>query len=208
MALTKRQREVLDCVTRFIEQRGYSPSLEEIAQGVGCSSVATVHKHLANLQAKGAIRRVPNCSRSVELETVGTLAGAGRSGTVEIPVLGQVAAGRPIEAIAHADAESLGLPEDLVRGRETFALRVRGNSMIEDQIRDGDLILVERMATAENAQTVVALIDGRDVTVKKWHRQEDGHIRLEPANADVKPLILPAERVAVVGRVIGLLRKY
>ena len=206
MAFTKRQREVLDFVSRFIAQRGYSPSLEEIAHGIGCSSVATVHKHLANLEAKGAIRRVPNCSRSVELETAGEPAGNGRSATVEIPLLGQVAAGQPIEAIA--DAEAIGLPADLVRGRETFALRVRGDSMIEDQIRDGDVILVERVPTAENAQTVVALIDGRDVTVKKWHRQENGTVRLEPANADMEPLILPAERVAIVGRVIGLLRKY
>ena len=200
MALTKRQRDVLDFITRFIEEHGYSPALEEIAHGIGCSSIATVHKHLVNLEAKGAISRKVNRSRSVEPRP-------GRLRAVaEIPLLGEVAAGQPIEAIA--ENENLSLPDQLVRGRDTFALRVRGHSMIDEQVRDGDIILVERTETAENGQTVVALIDGTDVTVKKWYSQGDGTVRLEPANADVEPLVLPAERVSIHGRVIGLLRKY
>jgi len=200
VALTKRQRDVLDFITRFIEEHGYSPALEEIAHGIGCSSIATVHKHLVNLEAKGAISRKVNRSRSVEPRP-------GRLRAVaEIPLLGEVAAGQPIEAIA--ENENLSLPDQLVRGRDTFALRVRGHSMIDEQVRDGDIILVERTETAENGQTVVALIDGTDVTVKKWYSQDGGTVRLEPANADVEPLVLPAERVSIHGRVIGLLRKY
>ena len=206
MALTKRQRDVLDFITRFIEEHGYSPALEEIARGIGCSSIATVHKHLVNLEAKGAISRKVNRSRSVEPRPERLRAAAGRPGVAEIPLLGEVAAGQPIEAIA--ENENLSLPDQLVRGRDTFALRVRGHSMIDEQVRDGDIILVERTETAENGQTVVALIDGTDVTVKKWYSQDGGTVRLEPANADVEPLVLPAERVSIHGRVIGLLRKY
>jgi len=206
LALTKRQRDVLDFIGRFIERHGYSPSLEEMAHGIGCSSLATIHKHLARLEAKGMIRRTANCSRSVEPCTADSSTGGKRAASVEIPLLGEVAAGRPIEAIPNG--ETFGLPDQLVRGRETFALRVRGHSMIEEQIRDGDIILVQRATTAENGQTVVALVDGRDVTVKIWHRQEDGMVRLEPANANMAPLVIPADRVAIHGRVIGLLRKY
>jgi len=206
MALTKRQRQVLDFLTQFIEERGYSPSLQEIAEGIGCSSIATVHKHLAHLEEKGMIRRVANRSRSVEPLKELARRGARRRGRFKIPLLGEVAAGRPIEAIE--ENEHLALPDDLIRGREIFALRVRGNSMLEEQIRDGDIILVERTATAENGQTVVALIDGADVTVKIWYRQDDGMVRLEPANASMEPLVLRAEHVAIHGRVIGLLRKY
>lgn len=206
VALTKRQREVLDFITRFINENGYSPALEEIARGVGCSSIATVHKHLVNLEAKRAIRRKVNRSRSVEPRAEYARVTGDRPSAVEIPLLGEVAAGRPIEAIA--ENENLCLPDQLVRGRETFALRVRGHSMTDEQIRDGDIILVERAETAENGQTVVALIDNTDVTVKKWYSQDDGTVRLEPANANVEPLMLPAERVTIHGRVIGLLRKY
>lgn len=206
MVLTKRQHEVLDFVTRFIEERGYAPSLEEIAAGVGCSSIATVHRHLANLEAKGAVRRAPNRGRSVEPVRRNVRENDRLLQGVEVPVLGVVAAGAPIEAIE--DCEGLSLPGDLVRGEKTFALRVRGVSMIDEQIRDGDIILVERAETAENGQTVVALVDGADVTVKKWYAQENGMVRLEPANARMEAIVLPAERVRIHGRVIGLMRKY
>ena len=205
MALTRRQREVLDFISDFIDEQGYSPSLEEIGTGIGCSSIATVHKHLTNLQAKGVLQRRAGRSRSVEPCRDDGRENR-RSGVVEVPLLGTVAAGRPIEAIA--DAENLSLPEQLVRGRETFALRVRGESMIDEQIRDGDIILVERTPTAENGETVVALVDGADVTVKRWYANNDGTVRLEPANATMEPIVLAADRVALHGRVVGLLRKY
>lgn len=198
--LTKRQREILDYLTDFIQQHGYAPSLEETGRRFGLSSLATVHKHLTNLQDKGFIKRSWNRSRSVEV--VPTRSG-GRS--VELPLLGYVAAGAPIEAIV--GSESIAVPEDLVGKRETYVLRVRGDSMIDEQIRDGDYVIVEDRRTAENGEMVVALLEGSDVTLKKFYR-ENGHVRLQPANPALTPLVVAADRVQVRGVVIGVMRKY
>ncbi|MCU0255410.1 MAG: transcriptional repressor LexA [Vicinamibacterales bacterium] len=198
--LTKRQREILDYLTDFIQQHGYAPSLEEVGRRFGLSSLATVHKHLTNLQDKGFIRRSWNRSRSVEV--VPTRSG-GRS--VELPLLGYVAAGSPIEAVV--GSESIAVPEDLVGKRETYVLRVRGDSMIDEQIRDGDYVIVEDRRSAENGEMVVALLEGSDVTLKKFYR-ENGHVRLQPANPAMAPLVVEAERVQVRGVVIGVMRKY
>ena len=142
LPLTKRQREILDFLNDFIQQHGYAPSLEEIGRRFNLSSLATVHKHLTNLQEKGFIKRAWNRSRSVEL--VPTRMG-GRA--VELPLLGYVAAGMPIEAVA--GNETIAVPEDLVGRRDTYVLRVRGNSMIDEQIRDGDFVIVEDRKTAD-----------------------------------------------------------
>ncbi len=198
--LTKRQREILDYLTDFIQQHGYAPSLEEVGKRFGLSSLATVHKHLTNLQDKGFIRRSWNRSRSVEVVPTRT---GGRS--VDLPLLGYVAAGSPIEAVV--GSESIAVPEDLVGKRETYVLRVRGDSMIDEQIRDGDYVIVEDRRTAENGEMVVALLEGSDVTLKKFYR-ESGHVRLQPANPAMAPLVLDAERVQVRGVVIGVMRKY
>jgi repressor LexA len=198
--LTKRQREILDYLNDFIQHNGYAPSLEEIGRRFGLSSLATVHKHLTNLQEKGFIKRAWNRSRSVEL--VPTRVG-GRS--VELPLLGYVAAGRPIEAVT--GSETISVPEDFVGKRETYVLRVRGDSMIDEQIRDGDFVIVEDRRTAENGEMVVALLQGSDVTLKKFYR-ENGHVRLQPANPAMKPLLVPAEQVQVQGVVIGVMRRY
>jgi repressor LexA len=198
--LTKRQREILDYLNDFIQQHGYAPSLEEIGRRFGLSSLATVHKHLTNLQDKGVIRRAWNRSRSVEL--VESRAG-GRA--VEVPLLGYVSAGRPIEAIA--GNESIMVPDDFVGKRDTYVLRVRGDSMIDEQIRDGDFVIVEDRKVAENGEMVVALLEGHDVTLKKFYR-ENGHVRLQPANPAMQPLVVPAERVQVQGVVIGVMRRY
>ena len=198
--LTRRQREILDYLTDFIEEHGYAPSLEEIGQRFGLSSLATVHKHLTNLQDKGFIRRAWNRSRSVEL--VPTRMGAR---ALELPLLGYVAAGVPIEAVV--STESVAVPEDICGTRETYALRVRGDSMIDEQIRDGDLVVVEDRKTAHNGEMVIALLDGSDVTLKKFYR-EDGHIRLQPANDAVAPIIVSAESVQVQGVVVGVMRRY
>jgi repressor LexA len=200
LPLTKRQREILDYLNEFIQQHGYAPSLEEIGRRFSLSSLATVHKHLTNLQEKGFIRRAWNRSRSVEL--VQTRAG-GRA--VELPLLGFVAAGAPIEAIA--TAESISVPEDLVGKRDTYVLRVRGESMIDEQIRDGDFVIVEDRKTAENGEMVIALVGSSDVTLKKFYR-ENGHVRLQPANPSMKPLIVPADQIQVQGVVVGVMRKY
>ena len=198
--LTRRQREILDYLKEFIDERGYAPSLEEIGARFGLSSLATVHKHLQNLQEKGFIRRAWNRSRSVEL--VQTRAG-GRA--VDLPLLGYVAAGEPIEAVV--GAETVTVPEDLVGARETYALRVRGSSMIDEQIRDGDLVVVEDRQVARNGEMVVALLDGTDVTLKTFYREKN-HIRLQPANEALAPIIARPEAVRVQGVVIGVMRRY
>ncbi len=200
LPLTKRQREILDYLNEFIQQHGYAPSLEEVGRRFGLSSLATVHKHLTNLQEKGFIKRTWNRSRSVELLQSRA---AGRA--VDLPLLGYVAAGAPIEAIA--TSETIAVPETLVGKRDTYVLRVRGESMIDEQIRDGDYVIVEDRKTAENGEMVIALLGNSDVTLKKFYR-ENGHIRLQPANPAMQPLVVPAEQVRVQGVVIGVMRKY
>jgi repressor LexA len=200
LPLTKRQREILDYLQDFIQQHGYAPSLEEIGRRFGLSSLATVHKHLTNLQEKGFIKRAWNRSRSVEM--IPTNSG-GRS--VELPLLGYVAAGVPIEAVA--SSETIAVPEDLVGRRDTYVLRVRGNSMIDEQICDGDFVIVEDRKTAQNGETVVALLSGTDVTLKKLYR-ENGRVRLQPANPSMQPIFVDPDQVQVQGVVVGVMRKY
>jgi repressor LexA len=200
LPLTKRQREILDYLNEFIAQHGYAPSLEEIGRRFGLSSLATVHKHLTNLQDKGCIKRAWNRSRSVELVPMRV---GGRA--VELPLLGYVAAGAPIEAIA--GTETIAVPEDLVGKRDTYVLKVRGDSMIDEQIRDGDFVVIEDRKTADNGEMVIALVGGSDVTLKKFYR-ENGHIRLQPANPAMQPILVAADQVQVQGVVIGVMRKY
>jgi repressor LexA len=200
LPLTKRQREILDYLNEFIQQHGYAPSLEEIGQRFGLSSLATVHKHLTNLQDKGFIKRAWNRSRSVEL--VSSRVG-GRS--VELPLFGYVAAGSPFEAVV--TSETLSVPEDFVGRRKAYVLRVRGESMIDEQIRDGDYVIVEDRRVADNGEMVVALLRGADVTLKKFYR-ENGHVRLQPANPAMQPMLLDADHVQIQGVIIGVLRRY
>lgn len=199
--LTKRQRQILDFLNEFIDKHGYAPSLEEVGHRFGLSSLATVHKHLTNLQEKGFIRRAWNKSRSVELVPTRL-----DSRALEIPLSGNVAAGAPIEALV--TNETVSVPNDLVRRPEaTYALRVRGESMIDEQIRDGDIVIVEGRRTANNGEMVVALVRGFDVTLKKFYR-DNGRIRLQPANAMIQPIVVDADQVQIQGVVVGVLRKY
>ena len=198
--LTKRQREILDYLQEFIQQNGYAPSLEEVGRRFSLSSLATVHKHLSNLQEKGFIRRSWNRSRSVELLSPRTGHRA-----LELPLLGYVAAGAPIEAVA--TNETIAVPEDLAGKRETYVLRVKGDSMIEEQIRDGDFVVVEDRKTAENGEMVIALVRGADVTLKKFFRDHD-RIRLQPANPTMQPMFFDSKDVQVQGVVVGMMRKY
>jgi repressor LexA len=200
LPLTKRQREILDYLDAFIQQHGYAPSLEEIGRRFSLSSLATVHKHLTNLQEKGFIRRAWNRSRSVEL--IPTRVGA-RS--VELPLLGFVAAGAPLEAVA--TSETIAVPEGLVGKRDSYVLRVRGDSMIDEHIRDGDYVIVEDRRSVDNGEMVIALIGGADVTLKKFYK-ENGRVRLQPANPTLQPLVVDADRVQVQGVVVGVMRKY
>ncbi len=200
LPLTKRQREILDYLHDFIEQHGYAPSLEEIGRRFGLSSLATVHKHLTNLQEKGFIKRAWNRSRSVEL--VPKPAG---SRVLELPLLGYVAAGAPIEAVA--SSESIAVPENFIGRRDTYVLRVRGDSMIDEQIRDGDMVIVENRKTADNGEMVIALLRGSDVTLKKFYR-DNGRVRLQPANPALQPIFVDAAQVKIQGVVVGVMRKY
>jgi repressor LexA len=202
MALTRRQREIFDYVCSFIDEHGYSPSLEEIGAHFGLSSVATVHKHVQHLVEKGLLRKSWNRSRSVEpvADEMPTAA------SVTLPLLGTVAAGAPIEAIEIH--ESIAVPQELVpRSGEAFVLRVRGDSMIEERICDGDYVVVESRAVAREGETVVALLRGEEVTLKTF-RPRGRSVRLEPANAALEPIEVPAEDVEIRGVVRGLVRRY
>ncbi len=201
MGLTPRQAEILAYITEYSEERGYAPTLQEIGDRFGLSSVATVHKHVSHLVDKGYLKRERrNASRDI------SVVGGGGGSLVAVPLLGTVAAGLPIEAVA--EQEEIALPESwLGRGR-TYALRVRGDSMIEEQIRDGDTVVVEARETARNGETVIALVDGESVTLKQYHRESGGRVRLQPANPAVPVLILPEERVRIQGVVVGVLRRF
>jgi repressor LexA len=239
MALTRRQKQVLDFLVNFINRRGYSPSFEEIGAGLEVSSLATVHKHLQTLEKKGFIRRGYNQSRSVEVVAlpasvpftktavqpygkrkaaregstsnitavpVAALVSSQALGNLEFPLLGRIAAGQPVEAIANAETFSFG---DFARGRgNLFVLRVKGDSMVDDHICNGDYILVEGAQTADSGEIVVALIEGTDATLKRFFREPNGKVRLQPANAQMDPIVVPARDVKIQGRVVGVLRKY
>jgi len=200
MALTRRQREIYDYIRRFVSERGYSPSLEEIGENFGLSSVATVHKHVQHLVEKGFLRKAWNRSRSVEpVAEEGT-------GAVSLPLLGVVAAGAPIESVEVP--ESIEVPRELVpRQGESYVLQVRGDSMIEEQIRDGDYVVVESRDQARSGETVVALVRGEETTLKKLQRR-GRKVVLQPANAAMQPIELPAGQVQIQGVVRGLLRRY
>jgi repressor LexA len=200
MVLTKRQKQLLDYLERYLREHGYAPTLEEIGAEFQLASLATVHKHLTNLENKGLIRRTWNHSRAIELTAPNRAAGA-----VALPLLGRVAAGSPIEEIA--DADTISVPEEFLRRGKTFVLRVAGNSMIDDGIWDGDFIVVEERSTAENGETVVATVNN-EATVKRFYSERGGKIRLQPANDSFAPLIVPASDVEIRGVVVAVMRKY
>ena len=201
MYLTRRQKEILDFLDRHISRKGYAPTIEEIGEHFGLSSLATVHKHLSNLQEKGLVKRDWNRSRALELVATPVAVKA-----VELPLLGRVAAGSPIEAITAS--ETIFVPEDMVGRRDTYVLQVKGDSMIDEQIRDGDFVIVENRKHANDGEMVIALVDGESATLKKIYREGGGMVRLQPANARVKPIVLDQDRLAIQGVVIGVLRKY
>ena len=206
MAITKRQRQVYDYISRFVSEKGYSPSFEEIGEGLGLSSLATVHKHISNLEKKGLLTRDYNRSRSIDLlPPKGRLkqSMAVNSGVV-LPLMGRIAAGQPIQAIETPETISLA---DFVQSKEVFVLQVRGDSMQDEAILDGDYVLVEKSKTAHNGDIVVAIVNRDDATLKRFYREGD-NIRLQPSNVNMKPIIVHAAAVEVQGRVIGVLRKY
>jgi len=202
MPVTRRQREILDFIAGHLDAKGYAPSFEEIAHQFGFHSLATVHEHLTNLERKGYIRRAHNESRAIEI-----VPPKGQTGATELPLLGLVAAGQPIEAISGND--TIAVPDELVprRGR-SYVLKVRGESMIDEHIKDGDFIVVQERNQADSGQTVVALVHGDSATVKRFYREPGGWIRLQPANPSMQPLRVNERDVIVQGVVVGVIRKY
>jgi repressor LexA len=200
MAVTRRQKEVLDFLEAFVSRNGYSPSFEEIARGMSLKSLATVHKHITNLEKKGMLDRVHNRSRSIDVLPPGTKT---RS-SLKLPLAGRIAAGSPVEAMEASETISLA---DVVGNRDVFALEVRGDSMRDEHIINGDYVLVERTKTARNGEIVVALVHGAETTLKRFY-PEGNQVRLQPANLEMEPIYVPAAQVAIQGRVLGVLRKY
>ena len=202
MTLTRRQKQILDYLETYIREQGYAPSFEEISGHFQFSSLATVHEHLTNLERKGYINRAHNESRAIELTPK-----PGYAAAVELPLLGQVAAGAPIEAIT--TPETISVPQDLLPRRgNAYALRVKGDSMIDEHIADGDYVVVNSRQTANNGEMVIALIDGDSATVKRYYRDAGGWIRLQPANETMAPIRAHEEDVLIQGVVVGVIRKY
>jgi len=206
MALTKRQKQVLDFLAQFVDENGYCPSYEEIAQGLDLASLATVHKHISVLTAKGYLKRGYNQSRSLELNPkYAQEQRRQRTAAAEIPLLGRIAAGAPAEAVEQKEVLQFS---DYTGNPNVYALEVRGTSMIDDHICDGDVILLERTSQARDGEIVVALVAGSDATLKKFYRENENTVRLQPANAAVKPILVPAEDVRIQGRLLAVLRRY
>jgi len=206
MAITKRQRQVYDFIADFVQRNQFTPSFQEIGDGLGLSSLATVHKHITNLEKKGLLNRDYNRSRSIDLlPPKGRMkqAMAVNTGMV-LPLMGRIAAGQPIEAVERPETISLA---DFVRSKEVFVLEVSGDSMQDEAILSGDYVLVEKTKIAHNGDIVVALVEGTDATLKRFYREGD-KIRLQPSNAKMKPIMVHARDLDIQGRVIGVLRKY
>lgn len=202
MPLTKRQREILNYLTLYTERNGYAPSFEEIAENFSYNSLATVHEHLSNLERKGFIKRSYNESRAIEILPSELVPKA-----IELPLLGAVAAGVPIEAIAHQ--ETIAVPDTMVhKAGNHYVLRVRGNSMIDEQIRDGDFVVINDRHSADNGEMVIAMLHGNSATVKKFYRERDGRIRLQPANETMAPLYVHENDITIQGIVVGVMRRY
>ena len=199
MYLTKRQSQLLDFLRSSIAQNGYAPSLEEIAAHFELSSVGTVHKHLKALEDKGVIRRQWNRSRAIEV--VGLMDGKAR----RLPLLGLIASGEPMEKAT--DPESIAVPEDMIGRGSAYVLQVKGDSMRNDYVRDGDYMVVEQREQPQEGEIVVCVVDGHAMSIKRFHRQGN-MLRLEATSGASEPLVLPPARITVQGIVVGILRRF
>lgn len=209
MALTRRQKEVLDFIAGFISGKGYSPSFEEIAEGVGLASIATVHKHLTALDTKGYLKRSFNQSRALDLAPKYFREMRQNQQfyppPAETPLLGTIAAGQPIESYPNPETLSFS---DYSGAKDVYALEVRGESMIEDHIMEGDYVLVENTHQVRDGDIVVALVNGSDSTLKRYYRESDSRVRLQPANAAMEPIMVAAKDLQIQGRVLAVHRRY
>lgn len=200
MILTKRQKQIMNFIQDSIEKFGYAPSLNEISDHFNLHSISTIHKHLVNLEEKGLIKRHWNRARAIEV-----VPGTKKPEARDVPLEGLIAAGEPIEAVR--GNELVAIPEDMIGRRDVFVLKVRGESMIEDQVSDGDYVIVENRSEPRNGEMVVALLHGEGATLKKYYREKN-QIRLQPAHPTMKPIVVDERDVAIQGVVVGLLRKY
>jgi repressor LexA len=214
--LTKKQYQVLSCLHSFLQNEGYCPSFEEIGKYLELSSLATVHKHICELERKGYIRRGRNRSRSIEIMKIqhpiplaGSRGGmhfsAGEKRDVLLPFLGRIAAGKPLEAVPNDESLSL---KEFAKNEKVFVLQVKGDSMIDEHICNGDFVVVEKIPVPSSGDTVVALLENGEATLKKYFREKGGLIRLQPANTSMQPFYVPEQDLKIQGRVIAVLRKY
>ena len=200
MSVTRRQKEVVDFISGFVERNGYSPSFDEIARGLNLKSLATVHKHITNLQKKGLLERAHNRSRSIDILPPH----ARERQTERLPLLGRIAAGMPVDAAETSESISLS---DIVGTKEVFALEVRGDSMRDEHIVNGDYVLIERAKTARQGEIIVALVRGSETTLKRYYIEGE-MVRLQPSNTEMEPIYVPITQVSIQGKVLGILRKY
>ena len=200
MILTKRQKQILSFIEESIRKNGYAPSLDEISRHFDLHSISTIHKHLVNLEDKGFIKRHWNRARAIELVPVQE-----KPEARDVPLAGLIAAGEPIEAVR--GNELVAVPEDMIGRREVYVLKVRGESMVDEQVRDGDYVIVENRTDPKNGEMVVALLNGENVTLKKFYR-EKSQIRLQPAHPTMKPILVRDDELAIQGVVVGVMRKY
>lgn len=203
MELTKRQQDILDFIKSFMVKHGFPPTIREIGEALGISSPATIHAHLKNLESRGVIRRNDTKNRAIELLVKNEYEPQNEL-IIDVPLLGKITAGSPIEAIERPD-EFFSLPAYLIpNNKEVFTLLVNGSSMINAGILDGDIVIVERKNTARNGEIVVAMTDENEVTLKTFYKEQN-YFRLQPENDSMDPIIL--DNVTILGKAIGLYRK-
>ena len=205
VTLYKKQKQILDFISQYIQVNGHSPTLQEIADSMGLSSLATVHEHLKSLEKKGVIKRYDGAVRGIEI--IDNTINANLS-AIELPLIGYIAAGEPIEAIENEMSTVMVSPDMVSKSKRCFVLQVRGTSMIDEGIMDGDYVVLKQQETAENGQIVVALIDEGFATLKKFYKEKDGVIRLQPANEEMEPILVDADQVKIQGVVTGIVRRY
>jgi len=205
VTLYKKQKQILDFLSQYIQTNSYSPTLQEIADAMGLSSLATVHEHLQALERKGVIKRYDGAVRGIEIvnkTTNSTLS------AIELPLVGYIAAGEPISAIEDQITTVMVSPDMVSKSKRCFVLQVRGDSMIDEHITDGDYVVLKQQKVAEDGEIVVALIDGEFATLKTFYKEKGGKIRLQPANKKMEPIIVDAAQLAIQGVVTGIIRRY
>lgn len=205
VTLYKRQKEIVDFISQYIQKNNTSPTLQEIATAMGLSSLATVHEHINALVRKGVIKKYDGSVRGLEI--ISEKFETGLAG-IELPLVGFIAAGKPIDALEDS-YETVTVSPDMVSSvKKCFVLQVRGDSMIDEGIFNGDYVVIQKQDTAENGDIVVALIDNGFATLKSYYREKDGKIRLQPANPNMDPIYTTEENLLIQGKVTGVIRKY